>query len=295
MQNHSRNSNLAVIWLVWWKHVGHEEATTAINFSWGPAEVERVAEEHVPSDRTDSVLEAVRRPLLPWLHVEESSGEVFPPKSCHRTWLVFLLQVLSYPPPQPLPELAGDASVLSAAAKGRCKGDTCTHVKPLSCTYSPHAGLRHRSQRKRGFLARLSLLQSVMSGSGGRRLGVLAGLAQKGSICACLDIKGMQKPKGILTYGPPDFLSKNVNFFPAVCHRKLLFLVAQLQDCRTVRKLTERPKSKNRYSLLLDPGYVYCTRGTWTWIYLCLVCDKAAHRHFESRVPQTVPVWQPHV
>lgn len=175
---------------------------------------------------------------------------------------MFLLQVLSYPPPQLLPELPGDASVLSAAAKGRCEGDTCTHVKPLSCTYSPHAGLRHRSQRKRGFLARLSLLQSVMSGSGGRRLGVLAGLAQKGSICACLDIKGMQKPKGILTYGPPDFFSKNVNFFPAVCHRKLLLLVAQLQDCRTVRKLTERPKSKNRYSLLLDLGYVYSTRGT---------------------------------
>ena len=85
--------------------------------------------------------------------------------------------------------------VISASTKERCEGDTCTHVKPLSRTYSLRAGLRHRSQRKRGFLSHFSLLQNVMSCSGGRRLGVLAGLAQKGSICACPDIKVMQKPK----------------------------------------------------------------------------------------------------
>lgn len=47
-----------------------------------------------------------------------------------------------------------------------------------------------------------------MSCSGGSRVGVVAGLAQKGSIRACLEIKVRQTPKGILAYGLADFFSK---------------------------------------------------------------------------------------
>lgn len=74
----------------------------------------------------------------------------------------------------------------------------------------------------------------------------LLGLAQKGSMDACLDIKVMQKPGGIFTYGPADRFSKTQSAF-LLSVMGNLFPVAQKKDW----KPTESLESRNRHRLLL--------------------------------------------
>lgn len=126
----------------WWRNMSHWTEWTQSSRLWGDLSC----------------------PGCVWRKAQQTYS---PPNPCNRTWLVSLLQVLSYPPPQLLSEVGSDASVISASTKGRCEGNTYTRLKPLLRTNSLRAGLRYRSQRKCGFLFRFILVQNAMSCSGG--------------------------------------------------------------------------------------------------------------------------------